>query len=173
MPLATAALSVAWTEPALESTAASNPSWFTSQSHFAAPPAMPTTRHPLILPIWPTNDPTDPAAAETTIVSPGCGRPMRRSPKYAVSPAMPYTLKRCVSGSIRGTLLRAFALLGLGHRAFAHAKMLRAELCLRPRDENDLPVLHTPLPCFVAAAFLPRSSDDGRPFRAVHALACP
>src|SRR5439155_24429318 len=66
-----------------------------------------------------------------------------------------------------------FALLGLERRAFAHTKMLRAELCLRPRDENYLPVLHTPLPCFVAATFLPRSSDDGRPFRAVHALAWP
>ena len=31
---------------------------------------MPTTRQPLILAIWPTIEPTDPAAAETTTVSP-------------------------------------------------------------------------------------------------------
>ena len=33
--------------------AASNPSSLTTYWHFSGPPAMPTTRQPLILPIWP------------------------------------------------------------------------------------------------------------------------
>jgi hypothetical protein len=35
----------------------------------AAPPAMPTTQHPLTFAIWRTTAPTAPAAAETTTVS--------------------------------------------------------------------------------------------------------
>ena len=31
-----------------------------TQSHFSLPPAMPTTRQPLSLAIWPTSEPTDP-----------------------------------------------------------------------------------------------------------------
>ena len=34
---------------------------------------MPTTRQPLILAIWPTIEPTEPAAADTTTVSPRFG----------------------------------------------------------------------------------------------------
>src|SRR5438876_139128 len=34
---------------------------------------MPTTWHPLIFAIWPTIEPTEPAAAETTTVSPSFG----------------------------------------------------------------------------------------------------
>ena len=36
---------------------------------------MPTTRQPLIFAIWPTIEPTEPAAAETTTVSPAFGLP--------------------------------------------------------------------------------------------------
>ena len=60
---------------------ASKPSSLTTQSHLAAPPAMPTTRQPLILASWPTVCPTAPAAPETTSVSPGLGKPTSSSPK--------------------------------------------------------------------------------------------
>jgi hypothetical protein len=53
---------------------ASNPKSLTD-AHFSAPPAMPTTRAPRILPICPAVDPTAPAAAETTTVSPDFTRP--------------------------------------------------------------------------------------------------
>ena len=49
---------------------ASKPSSSRTQAHFSAPPAMPTTRAPRMRPIWPTIEPTEPAAAETTSVSP-------------------------------------------------------------------------------------------------------
>ena len=41
--------------------------------HFSGPPAMPTTRQPLILAIWPATAPTAPAAPEMTTVSPALG----------------------------------------------------------------------------------------------------
>ena len=44
-------------------------------------PAMPTVRQPAILAIWPTAEPTDPAAVDTTTVSPGRGRPTSSSAK--------------------------------------------------------------------------------------------
>jgi hypothetical protein len=47
----------------------------------SAPPAMPMTRAPAILAIWPATEPVAPAAAETTTVSPGWGRPMSFIPK--------------------------------------------------------------------------------------------
>ena len=50
---------------------------------------MPTTRAPLIFAIWAATEPTAPAAAETTTVSPGCGLPMSVSPTQAVRPVMP------------------------------------------------------------------------------------
>ena len=37
--------------------------------------------HPLIFAIWPTMEPTEPAAAETTTVSPGLGWPTCSRPK--------------------------------------------------------------------------------------------
>ena len=58
----------------------------TSQSHFSLPPAMPTTRHPLIRAIWPATEPVAPAAPDTTTVSPAFGLPTSSSPKYAVMP---------------------------------------------------------------------------------------
>jgi hypothetical protein len=57
--------------------------------HFSGPPAMPTTRQPLIFAIWPTSPPTAPAAPETTTVSPALGLPTSSRPKYAVTPGMP------------------------------------------------------------------------------------
>ncbi len=69
--------------------AASNPSSSRIQAHLSAPPAMPTTRQPLIFATWPTTVPTAPAAPDTTTVLPGCGLPTSSSPKYAVMPGMP------------------------------------------------------------------------------------
>lgn len=60
---------------------ASNPKSSTTARHFCGPPAMPTTRAPAILAICPATDPVAPAAADTTTVSPGCGRPMSVIPK--------------------------------------------------------------------------------------------
>ena len=42
---------------------------------------MPTTRPPMILPICPATDPTAPAAAETTTVSPSFGCATSNMPK--------------------------------------------------------------------------------------------
>src|SRR6516165_7721967 len=70
---------------------ASNPKSSTTARHFSGPPAIPTTRAPAILAIWPATDPVAPAAADTTTVSPGWGRPMPAIPKYAVAPVGPYT----------------------------------------------------------------------------------
>lgn len=47
---------------------------------FSAPPATPTTRQPLSLPICPTVAPTGPVAAATTRVSPAWGLPMSSRP---------------------------------------------------------------------------------------------
>ena len=46
-----------------------------------APPAMPTTRQPLMRAIWPATEPVAPAAPETSTVSPGLGSPRSSSPK--------------------------------------------------------------------------------------------
>ena len=72
---------------------------FFSQLHFSSLPAIPTTRQPLILAIWHTIEPTAPAAAETTTVSPFFGCPMSRKPKYAVGPVKPRTEIKAVSGN--------------------------------------------------------------------------
>ena len=71
---------------------ASKPSSSTTHAHFSAPPAIPTTRQPLIFASWPTVCPTAPAAPDTTRVSPAFGWPTSISPKYAVIPGMPSTL---------------------------------------------------------------------------------
>ena len=47
--------------------------------------SIPTTLQPLILAIWPTKDPTAPAAPVTTRVSPAFGVHILRKPKYAVA----------------------------------------------------------------------------------------
>ena len=46
---------------------------------------IPTTLQPLILAIWPTADPTAPAAPVTTRVSPGFGLHNFKKPKYDVA----------------------------------------------------------------------------------------
>ncbi len=58
-------------------------------AHFSGPPAMPTTRAPRALAICPAVEPTAPAAAETTKVSPGWGLPICVVPNHAVSPVIP------------------------------------------------------------------------------------
>jgi hypothetical protein len=89
MPLGVAAASWAAQSSARWSTAASKPSWSVSSAHFSGPPAIPTTRAPSALASWPATEPTAPAAADTTTVSPGCGLPMSRIPTHAVSPVIP------------------------------------------------------------------------------------
>jgi len=68
---------------------ASKPKSSTTARHFSGPPAMPTTRAPAIRAICPATEPVAPAAADTTTVSPGCGRPTPVIPKYAVAPVGP------------------------------------------------------------------------------------
>src|ERR1700722_10134784 len=60
---------------------------------------MPTTRSPLILPIGPTSEPTEPAAPEISRVSPLLGCPTSKSPAYAVNPANPNSPRYAVNGS--------------------------------------------------------------------------
>ena len=63
------------------STQSSKPSVSCTHRHLSGPPAMPTTRAPARLAIWPATEPTAPEAAETTTVSPGFGWPMSFMPE--------------------------------------------------------------------------------------------
>ena len=47
-------------------------------------------------------EPTEPAAADTTTVSPACGAPTSRSPKYADNPFVPRP-PSCSAGSVLGS----------------------------------------------------------------------
>ena len=68
---------------------------------------MPTVRQPASLAICPTAEPTDPAAVDTTTVSPGLGSPTSVSAKYAVTPLSPSTPSASDSGrSVSVTLRR-------------------------------------------------------------------
>ena len=58
-------------------------------STFWSLPALPTTRHPLILASCPTSIPTEPAAAETNTSSPGLGFPTIVKPAHAVKAGIP------------------------------------------------------------------------------------
>ena len=58
---------------------------------------MPIVRQPWILAIWPTSEPTAPAAAVTTTVSPGLGLPISIRPTSAVGPATISTPKASAS----------------------------------------------------------------------------
>src|SRR5699024_294908 len=63
-------------------------------------PADPTTvEAPMSLAIWPTADPTDPAAPEPKTDSPGWKRPMRSRPPYAVRPVDPSTPRDAETGT--------------------------------------------------------------------------
>jgi hypothetical protein len=86
---------------------ASKPSSPVTKSHLCSDPAMPTTRQPLILAIWPTTEPTGPDAAATTRVSPGFGLAISRRPTYAVWPGMPSTPSAVEIGAMSGSTLRA------------------------------------------------------------------
>jgi hypothetical protein len=66
---------------------------------------MPTTRQFLIFAICPTTEPTAPAAAETTTISPGFGWPVSRSPKYAVIPGHAEHAEILGQGAILGSTL--------------------------------------------------------------------
>src|SRR3546814_6212001 len=70
---------------------------------------MPTVRHPSSLPIWPTADPTAPAAVETSRVSPGFGSPMPVSARCAVTPLLPHMPRLSVRGRSVSALLRPTA----------------------------------------------------------------
>ena len=67
---------------------------------------MPTARAPLSRAICPTAEPTGPVAAATTTVSPGVGRPISRSPAYAVNPGMPRTPSAVDTGATSGSSSR-------------------------------------------------------------------
>src|SRR5689334_12372902 len=99
MPLGHASRSASTTSGARYDTHASNPSSRTTYSHLSLDPATPTARQPRIFASWPTAEPTAPAAAETTTVSPGFGCPRSYSPTYAVMPGMPSTPSAVDSGA--------------------------------------------------------------------------
>src|SRR6266850_6793833 len=86
--------------------AASKRASLTSQSHFSLLPAVPMTRQPLILAIWPATEPVAPAAPDTTTVSPALTWPTSVIPKYAVRPLMPNRLNARLGGTPGGTLRR-------------------------------------------------------------------
>ena len=101
MPLGVAATSWADQSSALWSTAASKPSCSVSSAHFSGPPAIPTTRAPSALASWPATEPTAPAAAETTTVSPGFGFADLADPDPGGQPGHP---ERAHVGARRDTL---------------------------------------------------------------------
>src|ERR1700722_5548499 len=72
--------------------AASNCASLISQSHLSLPPAVPTTRQPLILAICPATEPVAPAAPDTTTDSPALILPISIIPKYDVRPLIPNRL---------------------------------------------------------------------------------
>jgi hypothetical protein len=61
--------------------AASKPNSSRHWRFFSAPPAIPTARQPSSPAIWPTADPTAPAAEDTTTVSPAFAAQLSVSPK--------------------------------------------------------------------------------------------
>src|ERR1700729_1549176 len=77
-----------------------------SQSHLSLPPAVPITRQPLILAIWPAIEPVAPAAPDTTTDSPGLILPISTIPKYDVSPFTPKRLNARFGG-VPGATSRA------------------------------------------------------------------
>jgi hypothetical protein len=72
-------------------------------THFSLPPAVPMTRQPLILAIWPATEPVAPAALDTTTVSPALIWPISVIPKYAVSPLTPNRLNARLGGTPGGS----------------------------------------------------------------------
>jgi hypothetical protein len=67
-----------------------------TKRHLSGPPAMPTARHPLILAICPTTEPTAPDAVATATVSPAFGRPISRirlQPPRALSKGRSFALR--------------------------------------------------------------------------------
>src|SRR5688572_13986490 len=70
----------------------SAPSTSFTNLHLSGPPARPTTRQPRYLAICTTLEPTAPAAADTTTVSPAFGWPISVRPNHAVRPVAPNTL---------------------------------------------------------------------------------
>ena len=84
---------------------------------FTGPPAIPTVRHPVIFAICPTADPTDPAAVETTTVSPAAAWPISSRPKYAVMPLSPSTPSESDNGR---SALSDLA----DHRAGVHGRVI-------------------------------------------------
>src|SRR2546426_3247504 len=82
MPLGQASRSTAARSGTRYDTHASKSSSFSTYSHLSRDDAMPTARQPRIFASWPTTEPTAPAAAETTTVSPGFGWPRSRSEEH-------------------------------------------------------------------------------------------
>src|SRR6266403_4079816 len=78
--------------------AASKCASLTSQAHLFLPPAVPITRQPLILAIWPATEPVAPAAPDTTTVSPALILPISIIPKYDVRPLTPHRLSARLGG---------------------------------------------------------------------------
>src|SRR5881409_1447391 len=106
MPLGQASRSTAARSGTRYDTHASKSSSFSTYSHLSRDDAMPTARQPRIFASAPTTEPTAPAAAETTTVSPGFGWPMSRSPTYAVIPGIPRTPSAVESGAAFGSSFR-------------------------------------------------------------------
>lgn len=79
--------------PALSSSAAWAFSSSSTKRRLCSPPAIPITLHSWIRAIGLAIEPTAPAAAETTTVSPAAGRPTSSSPKYAGYPVIPSPLR--------------------------------------------------------------------------------
>ena len=60
--------------------------------------------------IWPTAEPTAPAAVDTTTVSPGRGKPISVKAKYAVTPFNPRMPSESDSGRSSSVTLRRMTL---------------------------------------------------------------
>ncbi len=74
---------------------------------------MPITRAPRILPIWPAVEPTAPAAADITTVSPALTRPIVIIATWAVWPGMPSAPSAVDGGATEASSLRSGSRSGL------------------------------------------------------------
>src|ERR1700759_2896397 len=108
--------------------AASKCASLTSQAHLSLPPAVPMTRQPLILAIWPATEPVAPAAPDTTTVSPALILPISIIPKYDLRPLTPNRPSARLGGVSGATLLHPAEAFAIGHEVVLPAQVASHEV---------------------------------------------
>ena len=106
-----------------------------------APPAMPTTRQPLILAICPTTVPTAPAAPETTTVSPGLR--LADLEQAEIGGHAGHAERAQIDRQRRGSRVDLGQALAVGQRIFLHAQACRTR-DRRPRSRDACDAITRP-----------------------------